>query len=78
MISDVEFVAIKAFDRTLRKAADASTAIIDRKNSQLVAHGAEIVRLRAALAAETGARRLAQLNQITGARRVAELRARQY
>lgn len=42
MISDVEFVAIKAFDRTLRENTTAAEAIINRKNAQLVSHSRRI------------------------------------
>lgn len=77
MITETEFVAIKCFDRTLRENTDYAQRIINRKNAQLSAHSTEIARLRSALAAETGTRRLAQLNASIGARRLAQFLARQ-
>lgn len=59
MISDSEFIAIRAFDKTLHRAVDDAQGIINQKNAQLVAHGKRITAqaqriasLEAALVAE--------------------------
>lgn len=42
MISDSEFVMIRAFDRTLRENSDEGQRIINAKNRQLVSHSRRI------------------------------------
>lgn len=61
MITESEFVMIKGFDRTLQQNTDHAQRIINRKTSQLIALAAEVSRLRTELAAETGKRRMAEL-----------------
>lgn len=78
MVTEAEFVMIKCFDRTVRNNTVAAQRIIDRKNTLLEHRDAEVARLRGALAAETGRRRLAQLSATTGARRLAMLQARSH
>lgn len=59
MITETEFVAIKAFDRTLFSSVDSAQRIINAKNGQLISHSRtiavqaqRIANLEAALAGE--------------------------
>lgn len=59
MISESEYVAIRAFDKTLGAAVDDAQRIINRKNAVIVQLEAEVLHLRAELEKERGGRKLA-------------------
>ncbi|HEY8578194.1 MAG TPA: hypothetical protein VIL88_17850 [Devosia sp.] len=60
MISDVEFVAIRSFDRQLAANADSAQAIINRKNSIIVAMEQRLAAAQRELEIERGKRKLAE------------------
>lgn len=60
MITDSEFVAIRAFDQTLDRHANEATAIIDSKNTRLVLLAQRVAELEAELEAERARRRRAE------------------
>lgn len=60
MISDAEFVAIRAFDRTLFTAVDSAQAIINQKNGQLINLARQLQAVQRELEIERGKRKMAE------------------
>ncbi|MBU1336036.1 MAG: hypothetical protein KJ944_08570 [Alphaproteobacteria bacterium] len=60
MISDSEFIAIRAFDRTLFNSVDSAQRIINEKNGQLIALARQLQAAQRELEIERGKRKLAE------------------